>query len=195
MDVDCGSKICHTEFKILPTCHLYVPTPDSNCSIPCILETCNVEIYHNIRCPVILCHEKTTTTSIPTTISPTPTPPDCSGPLCYTSLSVNAFLAVVILLGFVAGAKYIKKLKQRHAYQPLANDMPIIRGFSNVDLNARNSIANENSEDIEAANAANPNSAQADPNQDSENQASILSRFRSLFRFSFRSSHQENQIV
>lgn len=191
MDVDCGERVCHTEFKILPTCHLYVETPNSNCSIPCVLEPCKVEIYHNIRCPLIFCQDKTTTTMGPfTTISPTPLP-DCSGPLCYSSLSVNIVLTIAVLLGVIFGAKYIKKLKQRHEYSAL-EEMPIMRGYSNAELNERresHSLENQNAIDPAEAENAETN----DTNQ-TQHPASFTSRLRSFFRFFSRTSHP-NQIV
>lgn len=146
MDSDCGTDICHTEFKILPTCHLRVSTPNTNCSIPCNLKPCNVEIHHYIRCPVISCYPKSsTTTPIPTTsIRPTAAPlnPTCTSPICITSVSFNALFLILLALGSFFGFRFYKRQTRRQNYQELANveafgrneNSSILRGFSNVDL-------------------------------------------------------------
>lgn len=184
MDTDCGSQICHTEFKLVQTCHLYVETPNTNCSIPCNVSPCRVEIFHNIRCPIISCTSKsTTTTMVPfiTTVSPTPSPSQCSGPLCISSLTVNGFLAILILLGGIFGYRKIKIREQRRNYINLDDspNNPIIRGFENVNLT-----------EASETNPTDPASVRSEASQGHQHRFSFLA-IRSFF--SRRANHEQNQ--
>jgi len=144
---DCGDQICVTEYKILPTCHLFVPS--GNCSIPCEMINCQVELHHNIRCPIICCYPKTTTTT--STVSPMPTVSPspksgsvCQSGLCISSVSLNAILLVAFVLAIIFGRRYVKKLKLQRQYSRIDEESPIIRGYSNVELSTpRNETSNE----------------------------------------------------
>jgi len=133
METDCGDRLCNIDYKILPTCHMYVKTP-GNCSIPCNVAECKIEIFHQIRCPVIHCFPKPSTTTVsPFTIAPLPTNSDCSGPVCISLLALNILFFIVIVTGAILGYCFYKKTR-RAQYQNIDEIRPIIRGFSNVEL-------------------------------------------------------------
>lgn len=101
--VDCGSKICQEEFRILPTCIIYVDkSEEEKCEYPCSEKNCQKEIHHLIECPVWICSDKTTTTpASTTTLGPDPYHPQCSSPLCISSVSINGILILVAIIGLV----------------------------------------------------------------------------------------------
>lgn len=150
MDIDCGSEICQIVYKILPTCHMYIAPPHSTCKIPCSLDECKIETFHNIRCPIIHCTPKTTTTTPFTTTLPFPTPSpnsDCSGPLCISSLVFNAIFLVAIISVSVFAIRSFRKFRMMQRANHLLSRfdeerVPIIRGFANVNLSSQASELN-----------------------------------------------------
>jgi len=136
METDCGSNICHIEFKLLPSCHLYVKTPGTNCSIPCFLEECKRELHFNIRCPVILCYPKTTTTTMIPTTTISPMPDQCSSALCISSVVFNALFIVLFVLCGLWVYNGVKRFRTARNYQGNDEERPIVR---NSRPSARNS--------------------------------------------------------
>lgn len=149
MDTDCGSTICHIEFKVLPSCHLYVKTPGTNCSIPCFLENCKKELHFNVRCPVILCYPKTTTT---TTMAPTttvsPLPNECSNALCISSVVFNLLLLLILIFGGIWVFKKVKHLHRARTYQQVEAERPVARNLENPIFEDIPLISNERPQEI-----------------------------------------------
>lgn len=126
MDRDCGDRECSVEYRLMANCDIFVAQNETfDCDYPCSFDNCVKEQHTWINCPIWFCQAKTTTsttsstTSTSTTMSSTATPtplisstthgpqstpspagPDCSGALCYTSLTFNiiVFLVCVALL-------------------------------------------------------------------------------------------------
>jgi len=95
---DCPDRVCSFEHRVEPLCNFFVPTPGTDCSIPCKMEHCKFEIRHFIDCPIWTCVEKPSTlVPFSSTTNPTPAPkPDSdSNPFLYASLALNTlFLSI-----------------------------------------------------------------------------------------------------
>lgn len=176
-EVECDTTICDLEVKLLPTCHLRIETPDRpNCSIPCSVDSCKVEIHHRIRCPIWTCKEKESTTTpatIITTVKPGPTPPSECGTFCLSMASVNG----LFLLFFLILAIYlvVRKVRNRRArgYEEVEG-APLLdaAGFVEVAFNAPQPPANqaEPADDLQAQRA---HDLQAQPAHDLQAQAAV----------------------
>jgi len=94
--IDCPDRVCSFEHRLEPICNLFLPTPGTDCTIPCKMEHCKVEIRHFIDCPIWTCVEKPSTLVPFPTTTPNPTPtakPDSDTiPYLYASLALNTLL-------------------------------------------------------------------------------------------------------
>jgi hypothetical protein len=107
--IDCGTKMCYLEYRVLADCNLILETNNTNCKIPCLIEGCDTELHHFILCPVWNCELITTTTSstttsfttttssTSTTFRPRPDPnPSQMSAFIYTSIVFNIFFFALV---------------------------------------------------------------------------------------------------
>lgn len=97
MDIDCPSQVCTLEYRVMPTCYVYLASEETDCEIPCNLKHCKVVIRHFVECPVWTCVDKASTIApiIPTP-TPTPTPTESHNSLLIASLVMNTFFIVAM---------------------------------------------------------------------------------------------------
>ena len=104
-EMDCGDRLCDVDYRLLPTCILYVDmNEEKHCQYPCSTTNCATELHNFMLCPTWTCTSKTTTTpSTPlSTLSPWPTSStNCSGSVCVPSLVFNGLFGI-LLLGLAA---------------------------------------------------------------------------------------------
>jgi hypothetical protein len=108
---DCGDRFCTLSYHFKDVCILYEETENVNCSIPCVLSGCKTEIFRMGQCPVWTCEQVSTTQPTPTsstTASSTSSAPFSSSQsppmaptqiILFTSLSINAFVFLILCLG------------------------------------------------------------------------------------------------
>ena len=110
MTIDCPDKTCWLEFRVVPTCVMYVPKDHSNCDIPCNLVNCSVEVRHFFDCPIWTCNGKLTTLPpdpTSSTISPLPPAPSSgSNVALYLSTSANVLFVLCIAFAIWQVRKY-----------------------------------------------------------------------------------------
>lgn len=94
VEKDCGDRLCTSEIRFLPTCVMYLDISESEkCLYPCSTTGCIAETHHFINCPTWTCYDKTTTTVSPDPTSKPAEPlPQCSTPLCISSVTLNVLI-------------------------------------------------------------------------------------------------------
>ena len=131
--VDCGTRLCVLTFQIVLNCIIYTkPDHPSQCNIPCNLNDCKTEIFHDVSCPVWSCVDKPTSTTMipPTPPTPTPTPSGssgCSSAACITASSFASLFAVASIFFFILFIRNRNTLisLRRNLFD---EETPIIRG-------------------------------------------------------------------
>lgn len=138
--IDCGDKTCFLETRVMPTCIIYLPTPSTDCSIPCRTQNCQFQVKHFVECPVWNCIFKPVTLSPLTTTAPMPDNHNGTWGWLIASLTLNSFF--VALFGFAVYkiVQYRQQFRAR-ARQPTTEDAenqgnqrPIIRHDPNFSL-------------------------------------------------------------
>jgi hypothetical protein len=68
-EVDCGDKRCFLVHQLRQLCIIDLPTNNSLCEIPCIMEGCVKETHRSIVCPLWICESLPTTSTTSTTVT------------------------------------------------------------------------------------------------------------------------------
>lgn len=117
--VDCGSRICDEEVIFQEVCRIYVDASVPGCTVPCDVQSCEIEIQENVLCPVWSCIDKTTTSTPWTTVAPanfTSSDHCLSSTTCISSLTLNiAFVCFVVAGVVVLIRKRCQRRRNRHA--------------------------------------------------------------------------------
>lgn len=166
---DCGDRLCTLTFQILTNCIVYIKPPNSTCEIPCNLNGCHTDVYHDVSCPVWSCADKPTSTSTtsPTTTANPPFPdqdPGCTSKSCIIAVTFSILFGLAMIFWFFAFLRYrqilsrnqnnlfdeertpiIRVRRQNQDQAPTASAFgnqeraPLARGFENVPLSVVNS--------------------------------------------------------
>jgi hypothetical protein len=72
-EVDCTDKKCFLVHQLRQVCVIDLPTNNSLCQIPCIMEGCVTETHRSILCPIWICEPHPTSTTSSTSSSTTST--------------------------------------------------------------------------------------------------------------------------
>ena len=170
-NVDCGDKVCSLDYRVVPTCIIYMPNPKTDCEIPCKMQNCKVEIKHFVECPLWTCVEKPTTL-IPFTTTHTPTPtvtPSGNNDALYSSLAMNTLLIVALAFSIFKVVKYRRALRIPNTVVPNPNvEAGILRGTT-VERDRHFSIAE-----------SDPLLSQRQSPTPSEDRQTLLSRLRAF---------------
>lgn len=112
--VDCGDKKCYLTYKIVESCVVYLPTNNSHCEIPCILDECQTKILNGVRCAIWTCEFYPTPTPIITTTTSSPPLPPTESVGWQVFSAICGCLALCALLFFLLR-------KNQNRLQGLAN--------------------------------------------------------------------------
>lgn len=135
-DRDCGNQTCSLHFQNLPTCHFYFKG-GLECNPPCNYQSCEVVVKHFVDCPVWICNDKvSTTTLLPPTTTSNIAPPiphgaeSCQGIVCITSVVLNVLILLTVLILL---AVYLKRKRNQPVDSEQGNDelTPFLSNFVN----------------------------------------------------------------
>lgn len=174
-ETDCGDRICSLEHRILPTCILYLPNPNTDCNIPCKMENCKKEIHYFFDCPLWECVPKTTTISPPV---PTPTPAEPShNAVLYVSIALNALFVVCFVLFFYKAFQSFRQMRLRQRETGNTRNADLERGIiRDTFVNQHFSLADEDDNESDALLSG----SSSGPVQQEGAGASLLDRLRAF---------------
>ncbi len=166
-EVNCGTKICELQIRLVENCLIHLPSNLTDCNIPCNLHSCETIVSHNTRCSIWMCEDFTTTTKpVTTTFAPSPLATSNILAIFFTCF-IGIIFVLVLVVAIVKPSFFQKFFRLFHRNSrrnfcgfcfnsetdPLIDVSPLVRAEARAEveeflqssgLNSRLSIYNEN---------------------------------------------------